>query len=671
MGAGRTLPEEEALCGFVGVVAQGGGAIPVARLRAATALLRHRGPDDEGFLLAATDLRRVREAGGPETPAVLGLPPLEAVGGEDFDFGLGFRRLAVQDPSPAGHQPMGSPDGRLFVAFNGELYNHLSLRPELEAAGWRFAGRSDTETLLAAWQILGPACLERFEGMWAIAVVDFAAGRLTLSRDRFGIKPLYLCRGGDGVLFASEIGALLELRGGSPRIHPGSWFRYLRFGITDAGRETLLRGVERVLPGTCVSFDLPLSPGRGDPRERRFWSLPGAAAAPRDRGEATAALRERFLESVSAHLLSDVPLGVALSGGIDSAAVLAGARSALPAGTRIRAFGMVAGDPALDEERFMRLAAGAAGVELLRVHPDAAELEADLERLVRVQDEPFISTSIYAQYRVFRLAREAGARVVLGGQGADELLAGYPSYLGARLASLLRAGRLLRARRFARAAAGLPGLAVRGLLLRAGADLLPPALEPLARSLVGEDLAPAWLDAGWFRERGVRLSAPRPGPGRERLRARLALALTETSLPMLLRFEDRNAMAWSVESRVPFLWRPLVELLARVPEEWLIDDDARTKAIFRDALRGLVPAPILERRDKIGFATPEAAWMRALAPLARKRLLEVAPGIGGLRVAPLLDDWAAPGRYGGVAGSRSWRGLNAVLWARALGVRFD
>lgn len=659
------------MCGFAGVVARGGAPVSVVDLRAATDRLRHRGPDDEGFLLAATGLRKSRAAGGADTPESLGLPPLEAVGAEGFDLGLGFRRLAIQDRSPAGHQPMGCPDGRLFVVFNGELYNHLSLRPELEAAGWRFAGRSDTETLLAAWRILGPSCLDRFEGMWALAVVDLEAGTLTLSRDRFGIKPLYLCEDERGLAFASEIGALLELIPGPPRVHPTSWFRYLRFGVTDAGRETLLRGVERVPPGACATFPLPLPPRPGGRRERRYWSLPAEGPSAVDRRETAIALREAFLESVSAHLLADVPVGVALSGGIDSTAVLAGTRRALPPAAPVRAFGMVAEDPALAEERYMRLAAESLGAELAWVRPTARELEGDLERLVRVQGEPFLSTSIYAQYRVFRLARESGVPVVLGGQGADELLAGYTSYLAARLASLLRAGQPLRALRFARAAAALPGVGGRGLLLRAGADLLPPSLEPPARRLVGEDLAPDWLDASWFGERGVRPAAPRPGPGRARLRARLALAFTETSLPMLLRFEDRNAMAWSVESRVPFLTRPVVELLARVPEEWLIDDAGRTKAVFRDAMRGLVPDPILDRRDKVGFVTPEARWMLELAPLARARLLEVAPGIGGLRVAPLLAAWGRPGPHGGVGDSRSWRGLNAVLWARALGVRFD
>ncbi len=659
------------MCGFAGVVARGGGVVRVAALRAATRRLRHRGPDDEGFLLAATGSGGFREAGGPDTPEVLGLPPVEAANGEGFDLGLGFRRLAVQDPSPAGHQPMGDPRRRLFVAFNGELYNHLALRPELEAAGWRFAGRSDTETLLAAWHLLGPSCLDRFEGMWALAVVDLAAGALTLSRDRFGIKPLYLCEDEEGIAFASEIGALLELRTGAPRVHPASWFRYLRFGITDAGRETLLRGIERLPPGVCATFELPLSAGRRGRQERRFWRPPPRETAGMDRREAVSALREAFLGSVSAHLLSDVPLGVALSGGIDSTAVLAGARHALPRSAALQAFGMVVEDPSIGEEPFMRLAARELGAELHLVRPTARELEADLDRLVRAQDEPFLSTSIYAQYRVFRLAREAGVRVVLGGQGADELLAGYTSHLGARLASLLRAGRLLRALRFARAAAGLPGVGAGGLWLRAGADLLPPALDSLARRLVGEELAPPWLDGAWFRARGVRPAAPRAGPGRERLRARLALAFGETSLPMLLRFEDRNAMAWSVESRVPFLSRPVVELLARVPEEWLVDDTGRTKALFRDAMRGLVPEAILARRDKIGFVTPEARWMGELAPLARKRLIEAAPVVGGLRVEPLLEAWGRPGRHGGVADSRSWRGLNAVLWACSLDVRFD
>jgi len=657
------------MCGFLGVWNLDRAPVAASDLLRAATELRHRGPDDEGHLLVSTADRAARPGRGPGSVGAPDLPPVEALEARGFDLGLAFRRLSIQDPSPAGRQPMASADGRLWAALNGELYDHLRTRSLLESEGVAFQGHSDTETLLAAWRRWGPDCLDRFEGMWAAALVDLDAGTLHLVRDRFGIKPLYWGRTPSRLVFGSEVRPVAG-RLGPTRGDPESLFRYLRFGITDAGERTCFEGVRRVPPGMRLELDLarPADP----PRERRYWTLPAASDAQPGPEEAATALRERLLASVGQHLLSDVPVGVALSGGLDSSALAAGMRTVLGPAAEIRAFGFVADDPVLGEERWMDRVARHVGAEIHKVRPQASELVADLPALVASQEEPFGSTSIYAQSRVFRLARASRTPVVLSGQGADEQLGGYRTYLGSRLASLLCTLRLGRATRLTRAVATLPGGDLRGTLLRAGAALVPAWLEPLARRISGEEVVPPWLDAAWFRERGVVPAAPRRGGGRARLRAHLAQSFAETSLPMLLRYEDRSAMAESVESRVPFLVRPVVELLAALPEEHLIDDRARTKSVLRRALAGLLPDDVVDRRDKVGFATPEQRWLAELEPWVREQL-EGARGtrVAGLRPEQLLAEWSALRRGGRRFDFRFWRGLNVIAWARALDVRLD
>jgi asparagine synthase (glutamine-hydrolysing) len=301
-----------------------------------------------------------------------------------------------------------------------------------------------------------------------------------------------------------------------------------------------------------------------------------------------------------------------------------------------------------------------------------SELMGDLDALLRTQDEPFGSTSIYAQNRVFRLAREAGIKVMLDGQGADELLGGYHTLAAARLASLLRQGKLAEAVRFAAHAASSPGRGA--LLLWSGEFLVPPAFQAPFRRLVGQELVPAWLNPDWFAERGVRTQPAKYTftGSREVLRDQLHRTVTQTSVPMLLRYEDRNSMAHSIESRVPFLTPQLAQFLLTLPEEYLIDRRGSSKAIFRRAMRGLVPDAILDRRDKIGFATPEHSWLLELRPQVERLLnSELAARIPALRVEGMRSAWRAICEQGRRGDFRVWRWVNMIEWASRTGALFS
>jgi asparagine synthase (glutamine-hydrolysing) len=629
------------MCGLAGVFTLPGFAPHEGAAGELLRVLAHRGPDDRGVL------RR------------------PCAGGEML---LVHRRLSILGLGEQGHQPMSSADGRLHLVFNGEIYNYVELRRELAALGHEFHSGTDTEVLLAAHARWGAAALDRLVGMFAYAVLDTADETLFLARDPFGIKPLYHASVAGGLAFASEPGALLALPGVDRRAEPQRAYDYLRFGITDHGAATLFAAVRQLPAGHHATVRLR-DGARVEPVP--YWSAAPGPTLEIGFGEAAARLRELLLESISLHLRSDVPVGAALSGGIDSSSIVAMMRHLEP-GLDLHTISYVADDPALSEERWIDLAAGAAGAAVHKTRATPDELMRDLDALISVQGEPFGSTSIYAQYRVFQLAAARGLKVMLDGQGADEIFAGYRPYVASRAASLLRQGRFGDAWALARAARRRGSHGAVELLAHTAGSLVPPGGQEVLRRLSGQAAAPAWLRMGWFAERGVHTAPPGYEGGRDVLRAQLVDSLTRMSVPHLLRYEDRNSMAFSIESRVPFLTPALVSFVLALPERHLVAPDGTSKAVLRAAMRGLVPDAILDRRDKIGFATPEHRWAPALDPLARTAL-------SGARTRglPMLDLDRAEREWSAVAAGRrpyhlaTWRWINLARWAELFDVRFE
>ena len=618
-------------------------------------LLRHRGPDDQGVLLSD----------GKCVIVGRDLPTREWTGEAVFLH----QRLSILDLSEAGWQPMASEDGRYYIIFNGEIYNFVELRRELEGLGFTFRSRSDTEVLLAAYLQWGAKVLSRLVGMFAFAVFDSVARRLFLARDPFGIKPLYYVCGPVTFAFASEIKALLALEWVPRTANPGRVYDYLRFGVTDHGSETMLAAIS-CLPAAHFLEISVAQPERVRPI--RYWDIDLENRSVLSMEGAAEQLRALFLESMRFHLRSDVPLGAALSGGVDSSAIVMAMREVGGAGLDLKTFTFVPNDPLLSEKSFVAEIADRAGTEAHYVTPDAGDIVDDIESVIVAQDEPFTSTSIYAQYRVFRLAHKAGIKVMLDGQGADELLGGYRHYLGPRLGSLLRQGRLRAAVGFLARAGRLPGGSKRAILMGAGAGFLPGALHGQMRRLVGKDLLPSWLSRDWVETHRI---AGEPlnytVRGKETLRRTLYRSLTGVGLPALLRYEDRNSMAFSIESRVPFLTSTIANFLLSLPEEYLIDERGVSKRVFRDAMRGLVPDLVLDRRDKIGFATPEREWLLALGPW-----VDAALSIEALSGVPALDGKAVRGQWREIAegrrrfDSRVWRWCNLIVWSRKMRIGY-
>ena len=574
-------------------------------------------------------------------------------------------RLAIIDLSDAGHQPMCTADRRKSIIFNGEIYNYLDLRRELRSIGYSFETDSDTEVLLAAWSCWGVQCLSRLTGMFSFAVYDGDRGTLLLARDAFGVKPLFYARNtlsGDWA-FASEIPALLALLPDSSRLNIQCVHDFLVHGSYDAQCATFFEGIEHLPPGHWL--ELSLEDG-GTTGPVRWWNPSTAPRPDLTFLQAAQQLRQRFLDNVRLHLRSDVPLGAALSGGLDSSAVVCAMRHLEPHAP-IHTFTFVAPGSPVDEEPWADLVNAHVGAISHKVPAGPGELAVDIDALIRSQGEPFGSTSIYAQYRVFQAAREAGIIVTLDGQGADELLAGYDGYPEARLRSLFDQRRYGAAISLLQAWQQWPGRGRRRALQALVLALAPDQAGAHLKQLRSE-LRDSWLNRRWLRERGVKGIPSDASPfaslsdrhGRQ-LASSLRSALTGQGLAALLRHADRNSMHWSLESRVPFLTTDLAEFLLSMPEEYLLSDVGETKHLFRAAMRGIVPDQILDRRDKIGFATPELAWLQALAPQIDDWLAvaKEIPFLNHERVVAMVHDT--------LAGKRRftwqvWRLINFCRW---------
>ncbi len=607
-------------------------------------MLAHRGPDGSGVATYQRD-------GTPSPP-------------ETADVALIHRRLAIIDLDRRADQPMASADGRHVLVFNGEIYNYVELRDELIGLGHAFRTTSDSEVLIASVAQWGAAALDRFVGMFAFILLDRETCELFIARDPFGIKPLFWAVGRDRIALASEIRPLLEVPGIGRGIELARASLFLAAGQTDAGDGTMFSGVHSLPAGTWARIPLA-SPAA--PAPTRYWR-PRVAPAHRPLADAASELRETFIDSIRLHLRSDVPVGIALSGGIDSSAIVAAARAVGGRELAIHTFSFTAEGSDVDESGFIDVAASAAQAHSSRVRIGPEEIVADIDDLVVSQGEPFGSLSIYAQHRVMQLAARSGIKVMLDGQGADELFAGYRPYLARRLSELIARFQWGDAARLVGAIRQLPGVGP-GLFAQAAEPAVPKALRALARRLAGRPFVAPWIDATWFAARGALQTGEAPGWQRDFLHASLAQSLTETVLPALLRYEDRNSMAFSIESRVPFLTTRLADVAYAQSSEHLVDGRATSKAVLRTALRGLVPDAILDRRDKVGFATPDRLWASALRPWFRRVLgSDTARALPWLKADVALAALDRRMARADAFGFDLWRTVNVVRWIEMFGV---
>ncbi len=567
------------MCGLVVMLGLNGRqADPVVLHRMATSIA-HRGPDDDGLYLH----RQV---------------------------GFGFRRLSILDLSPAGHQPMSSDDGQLVIVFNGEIYNYIELRDELSAAGYRFRSSSDTEVLLAAYRQWGAGCLGRLNGMWAFVIHDRRRGVLFGARDRFGVKPLFVHRGKDCWLLASEIKALLA---SGLYVRETNWqvaADFLIHGKVDETPATFYAGVEQI-PAGCA-FEIRLD---GSWRQWSYWSL--SAIEPEPAPQVEEALAELLEDAVRIRLRSDVPVGVCLSGGLDSTAIICAMARNRPGGAAGQAAPLLAfcyHESAYDERAFIADTLSQTGALLRRISLTPEESWESLTEVLQFQDEPTDRTATIAQFHLMKLASRNGVKVVLNGQGSDEIWAGYPSYFHDYWYTLLRSVRVARARHEIHEYAAWDGTSAGRLFWHSFGRLVHRQLKRVKpyRSLARKRSWRRVQQKRWFApclvERLVPSDAGYEDPD---LNAVLRNSVERTPLPHLLRLEDRNSMAHGVEVRLPYMDYRLASLAFRVPADRKMQG-VWNKVLLRRSQRGRIPDSVRTRVEKMGFPTSLHTWLTGI-----------------------------------------------------------
>lgn len=581
----------------------------MTRIKEAQNSLYHRGPDDQG--LEVFDI--INDNKTPKRKLF-----------------LGHTRLSIIDLSPGGHQPLNSNDGRYTITYNGEIYNYIELREELKILGHVFKTESDTEVLLAVWLEWGPEGLKRLDGMFAFAIFDKKLETLTLVRDAFGIKPLFYKIEDSAFHFASEIPAILKLISHTPNLNNQRCYDYLVHGNYDSESDTFFDGVKHLLPAHYCTFNLK----KNKIEKLIAWWTPNITTNKNISFDAAAEkLRNLFLESVRLNLRSDVPIGVSLSGGLDSSSIISAIHYLKPS-SKINTFSYIASGTNFSEEKWIDLMNKRLNTKPHKIFIQNSEIKNDIDDLVIKQGEPFGGLSVLAHYSVYKFIKSTRTKVILEGQGADEILGGNYGYVGQKLLSLIESKGWIAGHKFALNWSVLNNknyfltwmylakIKLPNFLLR----FFHKVLSKLIQNRLIKEFTPNWLNLDYLKEKGVKfndIKAPLKKINKgQRVKEALAYALTSRALPSLLRHGDRNSMAFSIESRVPFLSLPLVNFLLSLPEEYLVSNNGETKFIFRKAMKDIVPKEILNRNDKVNFTTPDNLWLLSNEDFFIKNLID-------------------------------------------------
>lgn len=589
------------MCGIIGVIGKLDFTLESRRFVDAMKSIKHRGPDDEAVALSRGEFFDIRATQNSSRDAKQCFQFTDNK--DSSNIVLGHVRLSILDLSIRGLQPMLCQNGEVALVYNGEIYNYLELRRELEGFGESFESNTDSEVILKAYRNWGNDCVKKFVGMWAFAIVDLQEKTAFCSRDRFGIKPFFYVydRNLGEFAFASEIKALRRIYGQLNRPNMGAIQEFIAYERSDNGNHTFFKDIFQLPPGHSITLSLEDI----QPKIQRYYDLPvfGKSTRLKKSNEAVSEVRDAICEAVTVHLRSDVPVGTALSGGIDSSTIVGFMAQHLEniGGTQ-HTFSSVFPGQGGDESFFIDVVAKRWNTCQRKVSITPQTVKDKIADLLYFHDAPLGSFSTVAQAEVFRLASAHGVKVMLDGQGGDEVFSGYACYKQPLVRQAVR-GDI--SRRYL----------ISGFLLK---DLLKVLLKDvfaIRKTLPIPSFLADFPDS---------FSPPDSWPDMVYNRFYV------DGLPSYLRYEDRNSMAASVESRVPLLDHRLVEVASRL-DPALFWQGGLLKWPLRQAASEVLPTEVYARRDKIGFATPQAVWMRGEL---KNYILEC---IGSLRERNLID----------------------------------
>ena len=544
-----------------------------------TNAVEHRGPDGMGiakFAITDTVERQADHA-------------------ESYFIGLGHRRLSILDLSDAGAQPMTSGDGSCVISYNGEVYNYVELREELKKKGINFKSSCDTEVVLAAYQIWGTECFQRFNGMWSMVILDRVKREIIVSRDRLGIKPLYYYRKNNTLAFASEIKQFQQLPGFTKKPNKNACIAYLINGY-EIPPETFWEDVYAFPSANFAQINLKQNDL--DIKTRQYWHPEQIQEEIISTQDAIEQVTKLFSDAVRLRLRSDVPVGSCLSGGLDSSSIFTDMGKHEPE-VQFSAFSACFDDKFSDEREFMEEVVKNTNSEHIQVFPENIDFMADFAALMAQHDEPIGSASIYAQYRVMQAARQKKVPVLLDGQGGDELFSGYWQTYFLLMDGFRKGGYY----------GDLMGHLTGSLMPGGNGQLISESLKGFREFRKRSNLQFEFKIKKDLSDNFANSSTSYSKVRSMNQREYRIHELVDLRLPRLLKWEDRNSMAFSIESRVPFLDIKLIEFILSVPPAMNMRR-GWTKYLFRKAMSSKLPKKICWRKDKKGFETPQEKWMK-------------------------------------------------------------
>jgi len=622
-----------------------------------TAVISHRGPDDEGFLLVDSNGSGILcHSDETDEHCRFDSTHIDLFGGTAW-MGFGFRRLSIIDLSPCGHQPMISADGSVAVVFNGEIYNHHEIRLQLEAKGYSFAGSSDTEVLLNAYIEYGVDCVSKFNGMWAFAIYDKINRRLFCSRDRLGVKPFYYSWRNREFLFASEIKQILENRNINRRANPQKVYEYFVLNEKSYGEETFFEGISSLLPGHNLIFDLDADVDKPFVIHK-YWSLMNSNRCFGSRKEAKAIIEDLITSAVQLRLRSDVPLAACLSGGIDSNLVVyMMSRLMDMSGFDVFTTAYLDSNHRSDETKFSRMTVDQLGLRSHEVYPEKDTHLDELKKIIWHQEEPIASASMMAEWAIMRAINERGFKVVLGGQGGDEGFWGYNIQCVSYLLYLLNH---LKINGFIRESSAMTkngiidaGYIGKNALYHFVPGLYKRKINAVASEYISQECIrenSTWMNDPWTHIKGSLTE-----------KELMSVFITKNTLPANLHSEDRNSMAFSIESRAPFVDYRVLEIASSIPIQWHVEG-GWTKSILRDILDGNISNEIVRRRIKIGFEAPQDQIMQREWGVVRDILTD------SPRLRPILNQERIRRALNGPPNSHMWKLMCLEIWYNEFGL---
>lgn len=638
------------MCGIVGFINfKGVSSDPIIEM---SKLIRHRGPDDVGYLLINKDTGNFTQLGGDDTPKEVfeyntDYKPTNSIKGTESSIvshALAHRRLSILDLSPLGHQPLSYLNNQFWIIFNGEVYNYIEIRNELKELGYNFLSNSDTEVILAAYVHWGRDCVHKFNGMWAFVIYDKEKKTSFISRDRFGVKPLYYWISPNNTFcFSSEIKSFTAYPGWKSKINHQMTYDFIVWGQMDHTDETLFEGVYQLKPGSSIIIDNNTILNNNKRVVSEKWYNIKISKYLGSFEEASIDFKNIFESSLKLRVRSDVPIGSCLSGGLDSSSIVCLTNSILRSKDKNhsqKTFSACSDYELINEKKWIDEVVKNTNVDAHIVYPSVNDLIKNLRSIIWHQDEPFGTTSIFAQWKVFELASNNNVKVMLDGQGADEQLAGYMAYfniLNASYFKKLRFIKLFKSFYYIKRNHGINYISLCSEMIK---KLTPEYFKNSLRKLFAKtDSKPSWYN------NNISINHKNPiVEDTNNLSGILAMSLnqlTSSNLQMLLHWEDRDSMAFSIESRVPFLDYRLVEFALSLPDEYKINNGV-TKLILRESMNGILPDKIKNRQNKIGFATPEELWIKELGKNEFRnkfiRSIELSNGLFDKPIIKELDD---------------------------------